>query len=102
MKKLVILLLFISLSGCHLFVKSEKNLPTVITQTEVEYLVPEVNISQNLLQDCRDLEVLPEGSTFTEVLVNTSNNTVHYADCKAKHKSLVEIVKKSLNLKEAE
>lgn len=100
MKKLLILPLFLTLIGCQTIPQCEKNLPAVVVQTEVEYVVPEVNIPPSLLQPCADLQALPKTATFEDVLSNTAANTITYYDCKTNHKSLVLILEKSLDLKE--
>ena len=99
MKKLVLILLFLVITGCATFSNNDKNLPAVVITTETEYILPEVNIPPNLLQPCEDLNLLEPTATFTDVIANTSTNTLKYNQCKAKHRSLVELLQKSLGLK---
>lgn len=101
MKNLLILLVFLVATGCASFQKSEKILPEVVIQNQTEYLVPQLNISQDLLEPCKPLETLSMSATFEDVLVNTTINTVHYSNCSAKQQSLARILKNSLPVEEA-
>jgi len=102
MKKLVLIALIICLTGCQSWIIRDEK--TIIPETTTEYLVPEVNIDPYLLEDCKDQKLLESGSTIQEMLRNiqvvTSENTIIYVDCRYKHKSLVELLKRSLNLKD--
>ena len=100
MKNLLIIGLLFIATGCAVFQNPKENLPTVVITSETEYLVPEVDISQELLAPCKPLETLPQESSFEGVLANTANNTLLYSECSAKQASLANIVKKSLNIKE--
>ena len=100
MKNVLIIGLIMLLTGCDLFIKHE-NLPTVVTEQSTEYVVPEVNIDSYLLQDCSPLITLDKSSvTFNDVVLNTKDNSLLYAECRDKHSALVKILKQSLNLKE--
>lgn len=102
MKYLIIFILFISLTGCDFWnVRKNSELPTIVTEQTTEYLVPEIYIDSSLLLECADLKEPPNtNTTFEDILVNVKENTIVYADCRAKHKSLKDIVVKSLNIKE--
>lgn len=98
MKKAILLFIFLSLVACGNFQKRE-NLPIIITEEHTEYIVPEVNIDSYLLEECKKQESLSKDSTFNDVLIVTKDNTIIYAECREKHKALVEVLRKSLNLK---
>ncbi len=99
MKNLLIICLLFITTGCGIF-ETRPELPTVITEEKTEYLVPEVTIDQYLVEDCQDLTELPYQANFSDILVVTKDNAIKYADCKDKHKSLVKLLNKSLNIKE--
>lgn len=98
MKKAVLLFFFLSLTACGLFQKRQ-DLPIIITEEHTEYVVPQVNIDSYLLESCKEQSVLGIDSSFNDVLIVTKDNTIVFAECRDKHKALVEILRKSLNLK---
>lgn len=98
MKKAILILFFLSLTACGIFQKRQ-DLPIIITEEHTEYVVPEVNIDSYLLDACKDLGTLESTESFNDVLIITKENTIKFAECRDKHKALVEILRKSLNLK---
>lgn len=99
MKKVLLICLILIATGCASLSKNEKNLPAVVITTETEYILPEVNIPPNLLQPCEPLNTLDMSATFLDVISNTSENTLKYAECSQKHQSLVKLLEKSLGIK---
>ncbi len=100
MKKLLLLLIFLSLTACGTF-QNRKDLPVIVTEQTTEYIVPEVNIDTYLLSECPTLVNLGKvDATYADVLLVTKDNTALYAECKAKHAALIKILNTSLNVKD--
>ena len=98
MKKLILISLLL-LSACGTTKYKSPDLPVIIDSTTTEYLVPEVNIDNSILEDCAPLLELTQNADFNAIILVTKDNAILYSNSKNKHKALVEILTKSLNLK---
>ena len=98
MKNTLIFILLLSLTACANFFP-KPDLPIILTEPTIEYMVPEVNIDAYLLSECDLLNPLAKTNTFNDVLLVTRDNVELYATCKDKHSALVKIIKSSLNIK---
>lgn len=98
MKKLIILLPFL-LSGCLWEFSKPESLPQLVTEESTQYVVPTIDISPILLEECEDLIVLSPSATFEDVLGNHADTIAKYSKCRDKHKALKSVINQSLGVK---
>lgn len=90
------LLLLSSCGGPFIKADITEPLPQLVTQEATEYVVPTIDISPYLLEDCEPLVVLNPSASFEDVLTNHADAVSKYHLCREKHKTLKTIIKKSL------
>ena len=85
MKKLLLIGLLITATGCASFSK------TAIISTKKVHLDPRV------LEQCVDLPLLPSPATWQDVLTNHSDVVELYADCRTKQAVSVKLLQEFAN-----
>jgi hypothetical protein len=92
MKVALITLLLVILSGCGTVQK--------LICEDTSPPEKEVKLDPRMLEECRPLEYLPkEEVTFERVLVNVTDNAILYAECRAKQRDSVKLLKEFSNTK---
>lgn len=90
--RIIILVLFLFLGGCGSLAQYCKD--ALITEKTVI-------IDPRSLAECKDLKTLPEGKvTFADVLANTTENAIVYAECRDNQHNSILLIKKFANIKE--
>lgn len=88
MKKLLLLLIFLTLIGCDKFVK-----PPIISEKVV-------HVDSQILEQCEDLPLISDSATWEDILVNHKDIVELYSRCRQKQYNSTVLIKKFANIKE--
>lgn len=89
MKKLLILMLFLSLIGCDRFCKT----PIISTKP--------VHINPQILEQCGDLPLVSTSADWNEILTNHKDIVELYYQCSQKQYNSTQVIKEFANIEES-
>lgn len=88
MKKLLILMIFLTLIGCDRFCKS----PIISEKV--------VHVDSQILEQCEDLPLVSEQASWEDILVNHKDIVELYAKCRQRQLNSTKVIKEFANIKE--
>lgn len=88
MKKLLLIILFLTLIGCDRFCKTP-----IISEKSV-------HIDSQILEQCKDLPLISSQADWDEILTNHKDIVELYYECRQKQYNSTKVIKEFANIKE--